>query len=213
MGEETFKVLTTSSKQVLPATRFPCLMFFDDSRRNLTGKADFVYGFVIKASVYDAKFSKPASLSEKAQIMWDAHNFHKTYDANAGITIKAIRALKDLLPNSKIDCVVFDWDLTLSQHRALISDAIHSNTKVAAECFFGGKDRMSAIKEFFRFAYWKHIRVRIVTSNPIANHNPDMIKKILATVYASWVPIIYSRQKMKYVKENSTMFMKSLCNN
>lgn len=202
-----FTHLIATTRGVLSATEFPAVLFFDDARRNLIGKPNFVYGFILRASGYDKKFAAPQDLSKKATELWNAYDFDKTYDASSGLTISAIHNLRMLLPNSKVSCVVFDWDLTLSQHRAIIRDAITKKKQTeAAECFFGGRLRMQELKKLFRHARCKRIPVRIVTSNPAAKDNAEPFKILLSTICASWIPIVYASEKMKYVKQNHEFF-------
>ena len=194
-----FDIITESSKQTLKATLFPCILFFDDSLRNFARKPDYVYGVIIKCSPYDITYDDPL-LTKKAMKMWKDYDFHRIYDATSGVSIDAFRELKKNLPHPYVSHIVLDWDLTLSMHRAIHRQCITKSKKyIAAECYFGGVERMTEIKRFFKHAYWKRVKITIITSNPIAKTNPEILKLLLSTVYGTWIPIIYSSSKMKCV--------------
>lgn len=195
-----FNVITESSKKTLNATFFPCILFFDDSVRNFAKKPNYVYGVIIKSSLYDIKYDPPL-LTKNAMKMWENYDFQRIYDATSGVSMNAFRELKKNLPHPYVSQIVLDWDLTLSVHRAIHRECITKPKKyIAAECYFGGLERMAEIKRFFRHAYWKRIKVTIITSNPVAKTNPEILKLLLSTVYGKWIPVIYSSSKMKCVE-------------
>lgn len=195
-----FDVITESSQKTLNATFFPCILFFDDSMRNFAKKPNYVYGVVIKSSSYDTEYDPPL-LTNDAMKMWENYDFQRIYDATSGISINAFLELQKNLPHPYVSQIVLDWDLTLSVHRAIHRECITKSKKyIAAECYFGGLERMMAIKRFFRHAYWRRIKITIITSNPVAKTNPELLKLLLSTVYGKWIPVIHSSSKMKCVQ-------------
>lgn len=196
---DMFNTIKKFSKQTLDATFFPCILFFDDSIRNFAKKPKNVYGIIIKSSSYDIQYYPPI-LTQKAIKMWLEYDFQRIYDATSGISTQAFRELKRILPHPYVSQIVLDWDLTLSVHRAIYRECItKSKKRTAAECYFGGVERMTEIERFFRHAYWNRIKITIITSNPIAKTNPEFLKLLLSTVYGTWIPVVYSSSKMKCV--------------
>ena len=114
-------------------------------------------------------------------------------DFKSGVQIQTFFFKKKHLCNtsrsSTIKSVLFDWDKTLCVHAGLDTSAKPSFR--VSECYVGGKERMDAIRKFFRLAFWRRWSVRIMTSNPSAIKNKCYFRKLLSTICGGWIPIEY----------------------
>ena len=200
---ELLNELTRPYRILIHPTIYPYAIFFDDAMHHFTKDCGAILGLRV-ASGPNGYGHKP-KLSPKADIMWKENRFHKMYDFRSGVKIHTFHLLCQICRSSQIKSVIFDWDKTLSMHAGL--DTSVPPTYTAAECYFGGKERMKAIRKFFRLALWKCWEIRIMTSNPAATTHLYYFKRLLVTVCGVWIPIEYvSYPKIKHVASKNRKY-------
>ena len=187
---------------ITPSTR-PYSIFFDDASRHFTAECVAILG--LKVDSGGKRSLSTHNLSPDAAGIWKKYNFHQTYDSKSGVQQKTFHLLCDICKSCHIQSILFDWDKTLSVHSGLNTSAKPSY--YVAECYFGGADRMKAMKSFFRLAHSKRWDIRILTSNPVAESNKHYFQCLLETVCAGWVSLEYvPRSKIEHVGLNEKLY-------
>jgi hypothetical protein len=163
----------------------PYAIFFDDASHHFTRDCRAVFGLRV-ASGRDGR-GAPPPLSPPARALWHAHGLQRMFDPRAGVKARTFDQLRGVCGSSNVRCVIFDFDKTLSVLAGL--DTTLPPTRRAAECYFGGLERMRAMRSFFRAAFWRRWRVRVLTANPVARESVRYFRALLGAVGGAWVPI------------------------
>lgn len=166
----------------------PFSIFIDDSLRNFVASYK-VLGLLVPSS--EKTPNEIPKLSYYARKAWYKQNINVTYDAKSGIPIKAFRLLGQLIPKHKdeVQTLYIDWDKTLSVHSSFKAETI---TQYVTECYFGGRERMRAMKYFFIQLRRHNIDVCILTSNGRAKRDQESFRKALKYVRGDWVRIEFT---------------------
>jgi hypothetical protein len=178
--------------------QIPYSIFIDDTLRNFVASHK-VLGLLAPSS--EKTPDEIPKLSYYAKRAWYKYNINLTYDAKSGIPTKAFRILGRSVHIFKNDvqAVYLDWDKTLSVHSSFKAETI---TKYTAECYFGGRERMRAMKYFFLQLKKYNIDVCVLTSNGRAKRDQDSFRKALNYVRGGWVRIEFTDEvKVKQINK------------
>ena len=166
----------------------PYFIFIDDTLRNFVASHK-VLGLLVPSS--EKTPDEIPKLSYFARKAWYKQNINLTYDVKSGIPNQAFRILGRLIPKYKneVQTLYIDWDKTLSVHSSFKAEII---TRYVTECYFGGWERMRAMKYFFIQLKRHNIDVCILTSNGRAKRDQDAFRKALKYVRGDWVRIEFT---------------------
>lgn len=173
----------------------PYILFIDDTESHFSASY-VVYGLLVKPTQSNMK------LSNKAQKRWaeNKNNFEK-YDANLGISEDGFKGLEYFVKinHKDIRTLILDWDKTTTVHGTFKSNIID---KYITECYFGGLNRMKAMKKFFKQCKQKNVYVIILTCNSRARteEGKSAFKKALSFVGATNVEIFFTdKSKVSHI--------------
>lgn len=165
----------------------PYVLFIDDTESHFS--ASFVvYGLLVKPNETSLK------LSRNAQKKWaeQTKDFEK-YDKTLGISENGFKALQDFVKknHSDIRTIILDWDKTITVHGTFKTETID---KYIAECYFGGMDRMKAMKRFFKECSRHKVHVIVLTCNGRARTEDGrmMFSKALSFVGGNDINIFFT---------------------
>jgi len=191
-------ILSNYFQIVLKPTITPLIIFIDDTLRNFTA-SNKILGLLCRSS--DKTPDATPKLSRYASRYWKKLNINETYDEISGIPTKSFEILTSIIQSNikNVEIIILDWDKTLTVHASYKSDVIN---RYVMECYFGGYERMRAIKKFFAKLKKMKCKVLILTSNGRAKRDIESFQKGLSYVGASWVKIMHTDVVSKTVLIN-----------
>ena len=179
-------------------------LFIDDTLRNFGRRNPKVMGLLPPSSPNSQKTPDeiPEDLGRTARKTWYSKDIGSSYDAKSGIPTEGFKCLELFVRVNKgrINGVVLDWDKTLTKHSSFKCESI---TAPVAQCYFGGKARMKAIKSFFTTLKKLEIPIMILTNNARAKRESEPFQRALRYVGAYNVNISFAEgSKMDIVGQH-----------
>ena len=183
-------VLVQPYRVAIKPKHHPFVIFFDDSPENFRGKPTReILGLIVPIPVTT---QVPQDLSNSARKYWEMNNMDAVF-TGSGLISSTFNTLCNIIKkdDSLIEGIFFDWDKTLSVFRSIRIDTI--NMSGAAECYFGGKNRMKAIKSLFRCAKKHNVPISIFTANRTVTIYTKEFRNLLKKVDGHSISIYFTQ--------------------